>query len=174
MAELLELLLKVSIVLFMVGNLFSMGLVLDMREALAGLRNPRFVLLSILLGFVVGPGIAVLLAKVIPMQAPFGMGLVLLGLAPCAPFLPALMGKARGDLGYTAAFMVLSAVGTVLVMPVAVPWAVNATPGALTENFKNTGPIWLQIHGHPVRYRNIWVRELKPINPAEQKRQHSN
>jgi len=24
-------------------------------------------------------------------------------------------------------------------------------------------PIWLQYHNHPVRYRNIWVRETKPI-----------
>jgi hypothetical protein len=50
---------------------------------------------------------------------------------------------------------------------------VNATPGGLTDNFKNTGPLWLQMHGHPVRYRNIWIRELKPIDPEELKKRHS-
>lgn len=36
----------------------------------------------------------------------------------------------------------------------------DATPGGLTDNFKDAGPLWLQSHGHPVRFRNIWLREL--------------
>jgi hypothetical protein len=39
----LNLALKVSLVIFMVGNLFDMGLRLKLQEALAGLRDPRFV-----------------------------------------------------------------------------------------------------------------------------------
>jgi hypothetical protein len=46
---------------------------------------------------------------------------------------------------------------------------VNATPGGLTDNFKNTGPIWLQVHGYPVRYRNIWVRELAGNDASDRK-----
>jgi BASS family bile acid:Na+ symporter len=52
------------------------------------------------------------------------MGLILLGMAPCAPFLPMLVGKAKGDLGYTAAFMLLTAAGTVVFMPLAVPFLI--------------------------------------------------
>ena len=38
-------------------------------------------------------------------------------LAPCAPFLPAMADKARGDLGYLAAFMLLVSVVTVIYIP---------------------------------------------------------
>jgi len=56
-----------------------------------------------------------------PLEEHYALGLVLMGMAPCAPFVPALVAKGKGDLGFTAAFMVLSAVGTVVFMPLAVP-----------------------------------------------------
>ena len=31
------------------------------------------------------------------------------------------------------------------------------------NNLPDHGPLELQFHGNPVRYRNIWIRELKPI-----------
>lgn len=36
----------------------------------------------------------------------------------------------------------------------------DMTPGGLAGNLKTTGPLLLQYHGYPVRYRNIWVRPL--------------
>jgi BASS family bile acid:Na+ symporter len=55
------------------------------------------------------------------MEEPYGIGLLLLGMAPCAPFVPMMAEKARGDLAYTGAILVLTAVGTVVFMPFAVP-----------------------------------------------------
>ncbi len=119
--ELLNVLLKITLVIFMVGNLLDMGLRLKLTEALAGLRNPRFVMFSLLWGFVVCPALAWLLAHVIPIAHPYAVGMILLGMTPCAPFLPPMVERARGDLGYTAAFMLLASVVTVIYMPIAVP-----------------------------------------------------
>ncbi|HOW71110.1 MAG TPA: hypothetical protein PKY77_10955 [Phycisphaerae bacterium] len=121
MMAILEIALKVSLVLFMVGNLLDMGLRLKLREALGGLRDVRFVVLSVLWGFGLCPILAYLLSKVVPLAPPYAMGLVLLGMTPCAPFLPPMVDKARGDMAYAAAFMLLASVVTVVYMPFAVP-----------------------------------------------------
>jgi BASS family bile acid:Na+ symporter len=125
MAETLSTLLKISLVIFMAGNLLGMGLQLRLGTALVGLRNLRFVGVSLLGCFVLGPAVAYGLARVMPLAPPYAMGLILIGLTPCAPFLPMMVDRARGDLGYTASFMLLALVGMVVFMPFAVPLLVE-------------------------------------------------
>ena len=121
MSDMLLPLLKISLVVFMAGNLLDMGLRLDLQDALGGLRNVRFLAYTLLWGFVLGPALAYGITLVIPLEYPYATGLILMGMTPCAPFLPAIVSKAKGDLGYTAAFMLLAAAGTVAFMPFAVP-----------------------------------------------------
>jgi bile acid:Na+ symporter, BASS family len=120
-AEILDKLLKLSLLIFMVGNVLDMGLKLKLQEAVGGLRNVRFVTQSLLWGFVLCPAIALLLTKILPLSQPYAIGMILLGLAPCAPFLPAMTEKGRGDMGYAAAFMLLASVVTIIYMPLMVP-----------------------------------------------------
>lgn len=117
----LKILFNVSLVIFMVGNLLDMGLRLELKEAVRGLRDVRFVILTLVWGFVLCPALAWGIAKVMPMDPSYGIGLILLGMAPCAPYLPLVVDKARGDIVYAATTMVLAAVGTVIFMPIAVP-----------------------------------------------------
>ncbi len=121
MTEMLDIALKLSLVIFMAGNLFDMGLRLHLGTALVGLRDVRFVSLSLLWCFVVCPAVAYGLTLALPLAPPYAIGLLLIGMTPCAPFLPAMVERARGDMGYTASFMLLASVGMVLFMPVAVP-----------------------------------------------------
>jgi len=125
MADLLTVLLKISLVIFMAGNLLDMGLRLNPRDALRGLRNIRFVVYTLLWGFVLCPALAYVITRLLPLAYPYAMGLILMGMTPCAPFLPMIVDKAKGDLGYTAALMLLTAVGTVVFMPMAVPLMVK-------------------------------------------------
>jgi bile acid:Na+ symporter, BASS family len=125
MTELLPILLKITVIIFMAGNLLELGLRLDIKRAMTGLRDLRFVTLSLLWAFVLCPALAYLLGVVLPLSEPYAMGLLLLGLAPCAPLLPGMVDKAHGDVNYAASFMLLASAGTVVYMPIAVPLLVK-------------------------------------------------
>ena len=125
MTELLPVLLKITIVIFMVGNLLDLGLRIDLKKAVAGLRDVRFVTLSVLWAFVLCPALAYGLGVMLPLTQPYAMGLLLLGLAPCAPLLPGMVDTAHGDVNYAASFMLLTAAGTVVYMPITVPLLVE-------------------------------------------------
>ena len=122
MEQVLQQIQTITIVIFMVGNLLEVGLRLKVAEALAALRNVRFVVTSLLWCFVAGPALAVLLTKFIPLAAPYALGLVLLGMAPCSPAIPVMMKKSGGSLAYMSAFMLIAYAGTVVLMPFMVPW----------------------------------------------------
>jgi BASS family bile acid:Na+ symporter len=136
MEQTLEKIQAITIVVFMVANLLEVGLRLNIAEALATLRNARFVVLTLLWCFVLGPALAVLLARIIPLAEPYALGLVLLGMAPCSPAVPFMMKRSGGSLAYMSAFMVLAYAGTVVLMPFMVPWLAKgftADPWAIAK-----------------------------------------
>ncbi len=118
----LQNLLNITIVIFMVGNLLEVGLRLKVAEAQAALCHARFVVLTVLWCFVLGPVLALLLTKMIPLAEPYALGLVLLGMAPCSPAIPVMMRKSGGSLAYMSDFMLMAYGGTVVLMPFMVPW----------------------------------------------------
>lgn len=109
----------------LLGNLLEVGLRLKVAEALDALRNLRFVVLTLLWCFVLGPALAVLLTKIIPLAEPYALGLVLLGMVPCSTAVPLMMKKSGGSLAYMSGFMLIAYVGTVVLMPFMVPWLAN-------------------------------------------------
>ncbi|TFH23306.1 MAG: hypothetical protein E4H10_12345 [Bacteroidia bacterium] len=123
--EICTIVMKISLVFFMAGNLMDMGLRLNLPDAIKGLRDIKFVTYTLLWGFVLGPAIAYGITLFMPKDEPLAVGLILMSLAPCAPFVPIFVTKAKGDLGYTAAYMFLVAIGTIIFMPIAVPFLVK-------------------------------------------------
>jgi bile acid:Na+ symporter, BASS family len=136
MNDILMISFKVSLAIFMAGSLLEMGLRLNLPAAIRGLRDIRFVAYTLIWSFVVCPALAYVITLIVPLEQPLAIGMLLLGMAPCAPFVPMLAEKAKGDLGYIAAFMLLASVGTVLCMPVTVPLLVKgltASPWAIAK-----------------------------------------
>ncbi|MBX9748358.1 MAG: hypothetical protein K5Q68_01970 [Roseococcus sp.] len=112
---------RLSLFVFMAGSLLEMGLGLSVKEALKGLRNRRFLAYGVVYGLLLGPVLAWLLTRIIPLDEPYAVGLLMLGMAPCAPFLPALVKQAHGDMAYVPAMLLLTALGTVAMMTLAAP-----------------------------------------------------
>jgi bile acid:Na+ symporter, BASS family len=124
--------------LFVVSSMLAMGLGLTVAQVTAPLRNLRLVSLSLLANFVLMPAGAVLLARVLRLDEPLGVGLLLLGAAAGAPFLPKLTQIAQGNLAFAVALMVLLMVITVGYMPLVLPMLL---PGVSVNPAKIAGSL---------------------------------
>jgi bile acid:Na+ symporter, BASS family len=98
-----------------------MGLNLTVGQIITPLRNVRLVTLSLLVNFVLMPLAAVGLATLLRLDEPLSVGLLLLGSAAGAPFLPKLAQIARGNLAFAVGLMVLLMVITVGYLPLVLP-----------------------------------------------------
>jgi len=112
---------KISLAIFIAGNLLEMGLRLSPQHAIKGLKDFRFVASVWFWGFAVGPALAYIITLILPLEYPYAIGLILLGMTPGVPFMPMVLSRVKGDLGYTAAFMLLVSLATIIYMPLVVP-----------------------------------------------------
>lgn len=109
------------VMIFTVSNLAAMGLQVRMPEVAVALRNKKSIALIFVWGWVLGPAFGYLITRVLPLAEPYVVVVLLCSLAPCAPFLQQMVGKARGDMGFAGAFVPLVMVGTVVLMPLMAP-----------------------------------------------------
>ena len=107
--------------IFTVSNLAAMGLQVEMPEVVVALRNKKSLALIFVWGWVLGPAFGYLITRVLPLEEPYVVVVLLASLAPCAPFLQQMVAKARGDMGFAGALVPLVMVGTVVLMPLMAP-----------------------------------------------------
>jgi len=106
---------------FVVSSMLAMGAGLTVARIIEPLHNIRLVALALLANFVLMPLGAFALAKVLWLDEPLGIGLLLLGCAAGAPFLPKLAELAKGNLAFAVGAMVLLMVVTVGYLPIVLP-----------------------------------------------------
>ena len=119
--DLLSEVIPVTLLLFVVSSMLAVGLSLTISQILAPLRNGKLVFLALLVNFALMPIAAFTLAKLLRLDQPLGVALLLLGAAAGAPFLPKLAAIAKGDLAFGVGLMVLLMVLTVGYMPLVLP-----------------------------------------------------
>ena len=119
--ELLSKAVTVAMLSFVISSMLAMGTALTVSQIFDPLRNVRLVVLALVANFVLMPLGAFALAKVLWLDEPLGVGLLMLGCAAGAPFLPKLAELAKGNLPFGVGVMVLLMVITVAYLPIVLP-----------------------------------------------------
>ena len=121
MGDSLESASKLAVLAFVVTCMVAAGLGLGLRDLAGPLRRARLVAGALAANFVVAPAVAWALTVLVPLDRAHATGLLLLGGAAGAPFLPKLAAAARGDAAFSVALMLLLVVGSVAFMPLVLP-----------------------------------------------------
>lgn len=166
MHESLQIVANITVLVFVVTCMVTAGLGLGVRDVLAPLRRARLVLLALLANFVLAPALAFALTQIVSLHRAHAIGLLLLGGAAGAPFLPKLAILARGDVAFSVGLMLLLMVGSVLFMPVVLPLMI---PGLTPEPWPLLRPLLFSMllplaAGMAVKNRSErWAIRLRPV-----------
>ena len=131
---------------FVVTSMFGLGLGLTVRQIAEPLGNVRLVLLALVANFVIVPGVAYALTRLLPLALPFNqdlqIGLVLFSAVAGAPLTIKLAQIARGNVVFAVSLVVLQVVVTVVYLPLFLPLVI---PGIRVDAVAIATPLVLQI-----------------------------
>jgi BASS family bile acid:Na+ symporter len=125
LSEVLETITTVGMLVFIVAGMFAMGLGLTIARITDPLRDLRLIMGLLVANFVIVPVVAIVTARLLPMEDAAATAIILIGCAAGAPFLPKLAQLAQGDAGLAVGAMVLLMVITIVYAPIVVPLVVE-------------------------------------------------
>ena len=121
MTEILGSLAQLSVLVFVISSMLSLGLSLTMGQIIEPLKNVRLVVLALVANFILVPIMAYALTLIFPLNESITTGLILLSTAAGAPFLPKLVEMAKGNTAFSVGLMVLLMVVTIIYIPLVLP-----------------------------------------------------
>jgi len=114
-----------GVLIFIITSMLGMGFSLTIPQIMEPLKNRRLIILSLVANFVLVPLLALVIIRVIPLSEGIQIGLILVGFAAGAPFLPKLVHVAKGGMAFTAGLMVLLMVVTIAYLPLVLPFVLT-------------------------------------------------
>ena len=117
----MEILFRVSVLVFVIGGMLATGLSLSIWHILAPLKNTKRVVLSLIANFVLVPVIVYGIVTVIPVSEGVRIGLILLSLSAGAPLLPKLVDIAKNSAAFAIGLMLLLMTVTIFYLPIVLP-----------------------------------------------------
>ena len=121
MSDILQVIMQLSVLVFVITSMLAMGLSLTIKQIVEPLRNARLVILALVANFVLVPILAYLILLVIQLEQGLAIGLIIMSTAAGAPFLPKLAQAAKGNMAFSVGLMVLLMVVTIIYMPIVLP-----------------------------------------------------
>ena len=112
----------IGVLVFIITSMVGMGFSLTVPQIIDPLKNKRLVIMSLAANFIIVPLLVLLIVRVLPLSEGLKIGLILVGLAAGAPFLPKLVQVAKGDVAFTAGLMVMLMVVTIAYLPLVLPF----------------------------------------------------
>ena len=137
MTAIFQAIVPIAMLGFVLSSMLGMGLGLSVSEILAPLKNARLIIVALFASFVLLPAAAIGLGRLIRLEEPFAIGLLLLASAAGAPFIPKLAQLARGNVAFGVGVMVLLMVVTIAYLPLALPillTGVKVDPWAIAKS----------------------------------------
>jgi BASS family bile acid:Na+ symporter len=162
----LQQLADLTVPVFVVSTMLAAGMSQPLSEVVAPLKKPLSVVLALVVNFGFAPLLAIALTSLVPLQPAHATGILLLGTAAGAPFLPKLAELSLGSVGYSVALMVLLMGGSIIFMPIALPLIIpglSADPLAIAKPLLVAMVIPLAL-GFALRLSNAtWVPRLQSV-----------
>lgn len=142
MLDTLEIVLNVSIAVFIAGVLFTAGLEVTFEQVLRPMRNAPLVARALVANVLLVPLLVYGMSVFFPLDRPYMIGVLLYGFSAGAPYTPKLVDVAGGDVPNSIAATMLLTVLTILYMPFVLPILVPGTEIGIWEISK---PLLLQM-----------------------------
>ena len=163
---------QVGVLVGVFTSMLAVGASVGFDQILESLRDTRRLLLALVANFLAAPLLALLIARILPLEADARTAVILLGAVAGAPLLPKLGELSGGDVHFSIGLMVVLMVATVgyapLVLPLLLPH-VTVAPGDIARSLLVTMllPLGIGLLGR-ARYPKIadWSTELHRISGA--------
>jgi BASS family bile acid:Na+ symporter len=102
---------------FVLSTMLSIGMELSLDQLLAAFRKRRLMTRSLLVNLVAVPLLAYLILRFVPVEAGYAAGIVLIAVAPGAPFGPKFAEISNGDIEFASGLMAVLGIVSVLTIP---------------------------------------------------------
>lgn len=112
-----ETVVEVATTVFVLSTMFAIGMELSLDQLLAALRKRRLMAKSLLVNLVAIPVLAYLLVRPLPVEAGYAAGIVLIAVAPGAPFGPKFAELSQSNLEFASGLMAVLGIVSVVTIP---------------------------------------------------------